>query len=208
MEKPTQLPIKVCVGVLSKNGNVSPPMAMFLASQPYFWNEFDCKIFDDRVGNGWFNIYMWLGRQDADYYVLMDGSTCPDPNVLRSLISRHADVVVPPVWEDFNGQKKLNVTIDGNIVSEHRDCGYERCEDASLSILCISRRVLSHLLMAMESINDKTLLAPIKALDYPIFVDWTISPTYKWEDEFREHRDRLLHAYGIWYTRVKRGLPV
>lgn len=183
-------------------------MAMFLASQPYFWQEFDCKVFDGRMGNGWLNIYAWLGRQDAHYYALMDGDTCPDPNVLHSLIARQADVVVPPVWEDFNGHKRLNVTIDGNAVSEGKNCGFERCEDASLSILCISRRVLAHLLMAMESINDQTLLAPIKSLGYPIFIDWTIAPTFKWADEFGEHRDRMLHAYGVWYTRVKRGLPV
>ena len=183
-------------------------MAMFLASQPYFWQEFDCKVIDDRMGNGWLNIYGWLARQDGHYYALMDGDAAPDPNVLRSLISRQAEVVVPPVWEDFNGQKKLNVTIDGNPVSTHKDCGYEQCDDASISIVCISRRVLSHLLMAMESINDQTMLAPIKALGYPIFIDWTIPPTLKWSDEFREHGDRMLHAYGVWYTRVKRGLPV
>lgn len=196
------------MGVLARDGNVSPPMAMFLASQPYFWQEFDCKVFDERMGNGWLNIYAWFGRQDADYYALMDGDTCPDPNVLKSLISRQSDVVVPPVFEDFNGQKKLNVVIDGNVASVHKDCGYDLCEDASLSILCMSRRVLSHLIMAMESINDQTLLAPVKALGYKIFIDWTIPPTLKWTDEFREHQDRILHAYGVWYTRVKRGLPV
>jgi len=208
LEKPTRLSLRVCVGVLARDGNVSPPMAMFLASQPYFFNEFDCKIFDGRLGGGWNEVYAWMSRQQADYYVFMDGTMCPDPNIPSMLISRGVDVAIPPVWEIFNGTRLLNASIDGKTMDTHKDCGFQECVNSTLSIVCLSNRALASLLMAGELINDENLMAPIKALGYPIYIDWTVSPTLKWADEFREHGNQMLQAYGVWYTRIKRGMPL
>ena len=208
MEKPVQSSVKVCLGILSKDGNVSPPMAMFMASQPYFWQEFDCKIFDARMGAGWFDVYSWMSRQDSDYYVFMDASMCPDPYTIERLVSRQVDVVVPPVWEVYNGTKRLNAVVGDKYLEKHQDCGFQKCDNSTLSIVCISRKVLTMLLMAMEIINDSSLLAPIKTLGFPIFIDWTISPSYRWEDESREYGNRMLQAYGLWYSRIKRGLSI
>jgi hypothetical protein len=183
-------------------------MAMFMASQPYFFNEFDCKVFDGRFGGGWTEIGIWMSKQSSDYYVLVDGALCPDPNIPSMLISRGVDVSIAPVYEIFNGTKLMNATIDGKAIDTHKDCGFQECANATLSIVCLSNRALASLLMAGEAINDETLLAPIKTLGYPIYIDWTIAPTLKWADEAREHGNQMLQAYGVWYTRIKRGLPL
>ena len=159
------------------------------------------------VRGGLKSMHGWVGRTQTTMSSWMP-NCCPDPNVVLRLIGRGSDVTVPPVFEFFNGSKKLNVIIEGKEVTEAPDCGFELCDSSSLSVVCISRRVLSHLLMAGESVNDQSLLAPIQALGFKIFVDWTIAPTFRWEDEHRERGNTILQAYGVWYTRVKRGLPV
>lgn len=183
-------------------------MAMFLASQPYFWRDFDCKVFDARVGSNWAEVLHWMAAQDADYYLFAQSDVCIDPSLAQRLVSRAADVVVPPVYEQFNGTMKLNIKIDGATPEQHKTCGFQICEDSTLSVVCVSRRVLSSLLMASEWLNDETLMAPIKALGFPVYIDWTVEPGFKWADEFRANGNQMLNAYGIWYTRVKRGLPV
>lgn len=212
MEKIQKVDVRCVVGILADNGNVNPALAMFLASQPYMVSEFDCRVFDTREGANIFSVFHWMVQQEADVYLYMLGTVCPHPDLVQLLWWRmdHEEdhVVVPPVWISNNGTKKLNVIIDGEYKKENDNCGYEACTHADTDLICMDRAAICSLFMSISSSEAKELTELLIDLGFKVKVDWTIEPITKWEDELRIYGNKLLNAYGLWFTRVKRGLPI
>lgn len=205
MERLIKSKARVCLGVLSKNAVISPPMAMFLSTQNYYFDDILIKTFCDIDGVDVFNVLFWQGCQDSDYYFFINGDLCPQADLLYRLVHRKSDIVVPPV---INRYGMTNIYNNGKYEEKIKLCGFEECDHAQVYCMCLSKRALSSILMAMININESTTLSPVKDLGIKVYVDWTIEPILRWEDEHRERKSAILDVYGVWYTRVKGGLPI
>lgn len=212
MEKIQKIDVHCVIGVLADNGNVNPAMAMFLASQPYMLSEFDCRVFDTREGANIFTVFHWMVQQEADVYLFMTGSICPHPDLVQLLwwrLQQFEDhVVVPPVWISNNGTKQLNVKINGEYRKETETCGYEPCQHAETDLICMDRAAICSLFMSNSTSESQELTELLVDLGFKVMVDWTVEPITKWEDELRIYGNKILNAYSLWFTRVKRGLPI
>jgi hypothetical protein len=210
LEKIEKLKKHAVLSVLSNNGTVCPPMAMFIASQPYLWEEFDVRVFDTSLGDKIFNAFLWMLNLDADVYMFSLGDNCPHPDLLQLAFWRinkfGMHVVVPPVVIHQNGTRFFNAQINNTNININKSCGIDKCEDAAMDIVIFDRATLLSLFMTMETIKDDLIPKLLISLGINIYIDWTVDPIMKWKEEASVGEGKILNAYDAWYTRVKRGL--